>query len=132
DPMLAPIANNGGYTQTMALSIGSAAINTGPNSGCPIYDQRGVARPQGNRCDIGAYELEMTVTTSTFASNGSQDGWILESFETSGVGGTKNNIATTVRVGDDAANKQYRAILSFDTSSLPDNAIITSATLKFK
>ena len=40
--------------------------------------------------------------------------------------------ATTLRLGDDAANKQYRAILAFDTSSLPDDSSITSVTLKFK
>ncbi len=67
-----------------------------------------------------------------FRSSASHDGWILESSETSNVGGTKNNTAATLRVGDDAANRQYRSILSFDTSSLPDNAVITSVTLKFK
>jgi hypothetical protein len=67
-----------------------------------------------------------------FTSIAAHDGWILESSETSNVGGTKNNTAITLRVGDDAANRQYRSGLSFDTSSLPDNAVITSVTLKFK
>lgn len=58
------------------------------------------------------------------------DGWVLESTETSDVGGTKNNSATTFKLGDDAANKQYRAILHFDTSGLPNNAVITSVTLR--
>jgi len=75
------------------------------------------------------YEVDKT---SAFQSLNAQDGWIVESSETSGVGGTKNNTAATLRLGDDAANRQYRAILSFDTSSLPDTAIITSVTLKFK
>ena len=35
-------------------------------------------------------------------------------------------------LGDNAANKQYRAILSFNTAGLPDNAIITSVTLRIK
>jgi predicted outer membrane repeat protein len=65
-------------------------------------------------------------------SNRTQDGWILESTETSGVGGKLNKGATTLRLGDDAANRQYRAILSFDTSSLPEGADITSVTLTFK
>jgi hypothetical protein len=43
-----------------------------------------------------------------------------------------NSSAPTLNLGDNAANKQYRAILSFDTSALPDNAVITSAMLKFK
>ena len=61
-----------------------------------------------------------------------QDGSILESAETSGQGGNINSAAAILNLGDDAANRQYRAILSFDTSLLPDNAVITSALLKFK
>jgi len=56
----------------------------------------------------------------------------LESSERSGRGGTLNAMSTTIRVGDDRANRQYRGILSFDTSALPDNVVISSATLVFK
>ena len=60
DPLLAPLANNGGFSQTMALQTGSPAINTG--SGCPAMDQRGVARPIGPACDIGAFESPLGFT----------------------------------------------------------------------
>ncbi len=70
--------------------------------------------------------------TATFNSTSSQDGWILESTETSGVGGSLNATASTLQLGDDRLNRQYRAILSFNTSSLPDKAIIKSAVLKIK
>ena len=57
DPLLSALMNNGGFTQTRALGAGSSAIDTGGvNSICAIVDQRGVARPQGTGCDIGAYE----------------------------------------------------------------------------
>jgi hypothetical protein len=56
NPKLGPLANNGGPTQTMALYVGSPAIDAGSDSGCPATDQRGVPRPQGRHCDIGAYE----------------------------------------------------------------------------
>lgn len=63
DPLLGPLDDNGGPTPTHALSLGSAAVNAGspaaPGSGgaaCSAVDQRGVERPQGPRCDIGAYE----------------------------------------------------------------------------
>ncbi len=72
------------------------------------------------------------VTTNSFTSTGIQDGWILESTETSGSGGTMNTTASTLNLGDDSAKKQYRSILSFDTSTLPDNAIITKITFKLK
>lgn len=48
----------GGITPTHALLVDSPAINKG--AACPATDQRGVARPQGDKCDIGAYELEGT------------------------------------------------------------------------
>jgi hypothetical protein len=65
-------------------------------------------------------------------SAGNYDGWILETSETSNKGGALNATATTFRLGDDAARKQYRSILSFTTSGLPDNAVITKVTLKFR
>ncbi len=59
DPLLAPLAGNGGPTQTQALKAGSPAIDHGGTSanGCPPTDQRGVTRPQGPACDIGAFEF---------------------------------------------------------------------------
>jgi predicted outer membrane repeat protein len=59
DPNFAALADNGGPTQTMALLPVSPAINAGTNDGCPETDQRGVTRPQGSQCDIGAFEYEI-------------------------------------------------------------------------
>jgi len=60
DPKLGPLANNGGSTDTHALLSGSPAIDTGDCTniaGNPVAsDQRGVVRPQGAHCDIGAFE----------------------------------------------------------------------------
>jgi CSLREA domain-containing protein len=56
NPLLGPLANNGGPTPTHALLLGSPAFDAGPNTGCPATDQRGITRPQGIRCDIGAFE----------------------------------------------------------------------------
>ncbi|MGB8215318.1 MAG: hypothetical protein WCE68_17350 [Anaerolineales bacterium] len=60
-----------------------------------------------------------------------QDGWVLESALGTGVGGSFST-AGTLRVGDDAANRQYRSILSFNTSALPNDAVIQSVTLKIR
>jgi hypothetical protein len=58
DPKLGPLADNGGPTQTQALLVGSPAIDAGsPDCPPPATDQRGVSRPQGPACDIGAFEL---------------------------------------------------------------------------
>ena len=62
DPRLGPLALNGpGETETMALGAGSVALDAAPASGdgaCPptATDQRGVTRPQGAACDLGAFE----------------------------------------------------------------------------
>lgn len=56
NPRLGSLAANGGVTRTHALLQGSPAIDAGDNTECPSQDQRGIARPQGAACDIGAYE----------------------------------------------------------------------------
>ena len=62
DPLLGTLGNYGGYTQTIPLLSGSPAINTIPfgTNGCGTTittDQRGVTRPEGSSCDMGAYEF---------------------------------------------------------------------------
>lgn len=59
DPKLGPLQDNLGPTETMALGAGSAAIDQVPATGadCPATDQRGLQRPSGPACDIGAYEV---------------------------------------------------------------------------
>ena len=70
NPLLGPLANNGGPTQTHALLAGSPAINAVTHNVCPppATDQRGVTRPQGVACDIGAYEAEGQPTATPTAT----------------------------------------------------------------
>ncbi len=56
DPLLGPLQNNGGFTLTHALLPGSPAIGAGPAGGQPLFDQRGLHRPQGVPDDIGAFQ----------------------------------------------------------------------------
>jgi fibronectin-binding autotransporter adhesin len=57
NPRLDPLAANGGPTETILLKPTSPALNAVPTAVCPIpTDQRGVHRPQGPKCDIGAVE----------------------------------------------------------------------------
>ena len=64
DPNLGPLANNGGPTQTLALPAGSPAVDGVPATGASCFptDQRGVTRPQGPNCDVGAFELQVAPT----------------------------------------------------------------------
>jgi hypothetical protein len=68
DPMLGPLTDNGGPTQTMALLPGSLAIDAGDPSPTdpPLYDQRGPGFPRivNGQIDIGAYEVQATGISS--------------------------------------------------------------------
>ncbi|MGE5251350.1 MAG: choice-of-anchor Q domain-containing protein, partial [Bacteroidota bacterium] len=130
DPLLQSLGDNGGFTETMALGAGSPAIDKGTNTGCPAKDQRGVVRPQRQRCDMGAYEYPDSKLS--LSSAGAYDGWVLEAGEDSGVGGTLNAAGSALVAGDTAQDRQYRSILSFKTGVLPDGAVITSVVLKLK
>jgi predicted outer membrane repeat protein len=129
DPVLGSYQSYG-ITGTHPLLANSPAINAGTNSGCPATDMRGVSRPQGGVCDMGAFEKE--ILTLNYRSLGANDGYLRESTETSNVGGYANANATVFYVGDDAANKQYKGLLHFNTASLPDTAVIVRVTLKLK
>jgi hypothetical protein len=64
-----------------------------------------------------------------FTSISSEDGQVTESGQNTGAGGTIDSSGNIFKIGDDASNRAYRSVLSFDTSSLPDNATVTEATL---
>jgi hypothetical protein len=63
-PLLAALADNGGPTQTLLPITGSPLIDAIPTAACETgsaagvtTDQRGIARPQADGCDIGAVEV---------------------------------------------------------------------------
>ncbi len=57
DPKLLALLNRGGPTETMGLDPDSPALDAADDSACPPFDQRGRTRPEGVRCDMGAFEL---------------------------------------------------------------------------
>jgi hypothetical protein len=88
--------NNGGPTQTIALLASSPAINHIPTSACAVTtDQRGITRPQGPACDIGAFEFRVP----------------------------KLSLPGTITV--DATSPQGAAVTYSVTASLPDEASAT-------
>src|SRR5215211_8013132 len=83
DPNLGPPAANGGPTETHAFQRPSAAIDAAVACPPPATDQRGVSRPQGAACDIGAFEFvpppdteapNTTIALDPTEPNG-QNGW---------------------------------------------------------
>ncbi len=106
-----------------ALSLGDHTIQAS------VTDSKGVI----STATLTVHVIRSTTTTIT--SVGAEDGWVLESSENSNVGGSIKSSDTSSKallLGDSSRKQQYKSILSFDTASLPDNAIITSATLKLQ
>lgn len=76
------LQNNGGPTSTIALLATSPAVDGVPVASCTLTDgvtpvstdQRGVARPQGPACDIGAFELVQSAGFSSFSAKLDVDG----------------------------------------------------------
>ncbi len=94
DPLLAPLADNGGPTETHALMTGSPAINRGFNFVAALTDQRltGFPRTIGGLTDMGAFEADanpifsLNVTGSPFAEAGGMA--TIEAASTEAVGQT--------------------------------------------
>ena len=123
------------YLIRVGTGVGNGTIQLMLNDNDTITDLDG--NPLGG---IGAgngdfwgevYTIEKTYVT-TLKSSPKYDGWIREKSEKSNKGGKMNNKSKLLYVGDDASNRQYISILSFDTSSIPDGAVITKVTLKVK
>jgi S-adenosylmethionine hydrolase len=71
--------------------------------------------------------------TVVFTSIGGEDGWVRESSENSNAGGASNSGgggSKAIRPGDANGDRQYKSILSFDTSAIPDGATIVEARFR--
>ena len=109
DPRLSPLADNGGPTETHALLPDSPAIDAIPEAaggdynGAPGTDQRGVTRPQGDNCDIGAYEAGPPTGESTDSVGVGRKTYTTEEIVyATGSGFPANTDVDVYIVGDDA------------------------------
>jgi hypothetical protein len=91
------LLNNGGSTQTIALLSTSAAVDAIPAASCTdvngntvTTDQRGVTRPQGTGCDIGAFELQQSSATTVTNTNDSGTGSLRQAIANANAGDTIN------------------------------------------
>jgi Zn-dependent metalloprotease len=78
NPNLGPLQDNGGQTTTHALQSRSPAIDAGNDATCESTDQRGITRPQGAHCDIGAFEYQgpsVPTPTLTATAGGPTPTW---------------------------------------------------------
>jgi hypothetical protein len=125
-PRQAHADGDGNYS--LLVPSGWSGVVTPSNSGQKFMP---ASRSYSNVTAYQAGQDYKLLTTVSLASVGAQDGWVLESSEISNKGGSINSSATTFMLGDDASKRQYRAILSFNTSAnLPAAAVITKVMLK--
>jgi hypothetical protein len=117
------------YTLTVSVGAGNGTLRLDLPAGGGINDLAGNPLAGTPYTDGESYTVKKVLTVR---STGAQDGWVLAKTSANTAGGSMNATATTLRLGDDAAKKQYRDTLSFTTQTLPDNAVITKVTLKLK
>jgi len=130
-------ASGGPYTTIQTNVTTTSFTNTGLTNGTTYYyvvtATNGVG--EGPNSNEASATPMVPPTVVTFTSVAAQDGWVLESSETSNAGGSidaTSNTTSSLRVGDDNKDKQYKSVVSFDTSAIPDGATILSATLRLR
>jgi len=123
NPQLGPLASNGGPTQTMALPLGSPAVDAIPSStsGCTgTTDQRGTTRPQGAGCDVGAYEL---------VQSGSGTPSVPTGLQVTGTTSTSVSLSWNPSTGNPTGYTVYRNGTSIGTTGGPTATTYTDLTV---
>jgi CSLREA domain-containing protein len=127
DPLLAPLADNGGPTQTQALRSGSPAIDAGPPDAPPV-DQRGAPR---SAPDVGAYELVVcqgvavnrigSDADDTLTGTDEADAFLMQAGNDTATGGAGNDVfcggAGNDSASGDAGNDSAEGDAGNDTFS---------------
>jgi CSLREA domain-containing protein len=126
DPLLAQLNANGGIVPTLALKPGSPAIDAA-KSGCPPpgIDARGVPRPQGKGCDIGAFERSAGRLTARLGSVTVLPGQIVVALQVSRPAGAR--LALT-KAGRPMAAQQVSVQPGFNALHLPLPARVRPGT----
>ncbi len=131
--------SGGPYTTVASNIVGTGYTDIGLTNGTTYYYVVTATNAEGEGASSNQAsatpQASPTPVTVTLTSIAAQDGWVLESTETSNAGGTLSATASTtsaLRVGDNNQDRQYKSVVSFDTSSIPDGATIVSATLRLR
>ena len=111
-------------------------INSGVSSSVPwylqVYKDKLYFRADDGIDGEELWEYGPPTVQDMFYSQATYDGWVRETAENSSTGGLINTTNLTCNIGDDALDRQYRTLLHFNTSRIPDNAHVTKVSLQFK
>lgn len=114
-------SDDDGTADYIAFHSGEAGGTVRPELIVEFYD---------DSCTPCAPGLGCAPVTVTLWSTAPEDGGLMESHWTSEVGGTASAGAASSPVGDTSQRQQLQVLLNFDTSSIPVDAVVTSAELR--
>ena len=131
---------SGGPYTTLATNLVSPSFtDTEVTNGTTYYYVVSGTNGEGAGPSSSQVSATPTATTApvtvTFTSGAAEDGYVLEQSESSNTGGSTSSTTSTnsaLRAGDATSDRQYKSIVSFDTSAIPDGATIISATLRLR
>jgi hypothetical protein len=139
DPLLGPLQNNGGPTETHALLLGSPAIDKGNSGGVPI-DQRHFYRPidipgipnatGGDGSDIGAFEFGSSAIRGDFNGDGFTDYLLFNGGNrATAIWYLRDNTLTSGGYGPSLpAGWTVAAVADFNADGNPDYALFNPST----
>jgi len=135
-------ANNGSAGTELMLYDGSnppvlvANINSSSASSTPqefaVFKDKLFFRADDGIDGPELWEYGPQTQQELFYSQAAYDGWVRESGENTNKGGAINTNWLVCYIGDDPFDRQYRTLLHFNTSRIPDNAVVTKVTVQYK
>jgi len=122
---------DGSNPPSIIADINSGAVSSYP-SDMIVFKDKLFFRADDGINGFEFWEHGPQTLQDMFYSQSAYDGWVLETTENSNAGGLINTTNLLCNIGDDAFDRQYRTILHFNTSRIPDHAYITKVSVQYK
>jgi CSLREA domain-containing protein len=132
--LLGGLQDNGGYTMTHALLSGSPALNAIAAVDCTVNeDQRGIPRPQGAGCDVGAFEVAESLASMPAPSNLTVTATGLSTVQLSWTDNAIDESRYIVeRSADAGATWTEIARIPFNSTAYNDSGLVCNVTYQYR